>query len=87
MQISIPSSPARERRHIENEKLKNEWTGCCSKTNKHYLKYITQISMGSAVIVFCMAQIIREVENPQVYFSLLSGTLGLFLPAPHANGE
>lgn len=81
------STPERERARISNEKYKDEWQGCCSKTNKHYLKYLTQIAMGSSVMVFCMSQIIRGAPNPEIYFSLLSGTLGLFLPHPQIRDE
>lgn len=75
-------SPNRQRAKIENEKYRDEWQGCCSRTNKHFLKYITQIIMGSSVMIFSMVQISRGAENPEIYFSLLSGTLGLFLPHP-----
>lgn len=80
-------SPSSERLRIENEKYKDEWQGCCSKTNKHFLKYLTQIIMGSAVMIFSMAQISRGAENPEIYFSLLSGTLGLFLPHPQIKDD
>lgn len=66
----------------ENKKLEQDWSGCCSKTNKDFLKYITQIGFGASVMIFSMAQIARGVDNQEIYFSLLSGTLGLFLPHP-----
>jgi len=84
--ILIPEefSPMTERKRIENDKLRNEWdTGCCSKTDKHYLKFIIQIAMGSSVMLFSMIQIVRGAESPEIYFSMLSGTLGLFLPHPN----
>jgi hypothetical protein len=81
VKIEMPS-PTRRRREIENKKLENEWHGCCSKTNKHYLKYMVQIAMGGSVMLFCMVQIAIGSDNPEIYFSLLSGTLGLFLPHP-----
>jgi hypothetical protein len=86
IEIQSPS-PRRERLKIENEKYKDEWSGCCSKTNKHYLKFITQISMGASVMLFCMVQISRGSDNPEIYFSLLSGTLGLFLPHPQIKDD
>ena len=82
MDIGRQISVLEERGHIKNEQLKNQWSGCCSKTDKHYLKFITQIAMGSAVMIFSMAQIIRGVDNIEIYFSLLSGTLGIFMPRP-----
>ena len=76
-------SPSTERKHIENDHLRDEWSGCCSRSNKDFVKYVTQVSMGSAVIIFSMIQVARgDAENKEIYFSLLSGTLGLFLPHP-----
>lgn len=85
-EIKSPS-PHRQRLKIENEKYKDEWSGCCSKTNKHFLKYLTQILMGSSVMIFCMVQIAIGAENPEIYFSMLSGTLGLFLPHPQIKDD
>jgi len=68
-----------------------DWSGCCSHTNKNFLKYITQVSFGATVIAFCIGMIVMESnkeddnKNLEIYFSLLSGTLGMFLPAPHLN--
>jgi hypothetical protein len=81
------SSISEERKRIENDKLREEWQGCCSKTNKHYLKFLIQISMGSTVMLFSMVQIAIEAPNPEIYFSLLSGTLGLFLPHPQIKAD
>jgi hypothetical protein len=82
-----PLSPSAERRRIENKKLAEEWSGCCSRTNRHFIKYLTQCIFGGCVIVFSMVQLIREVDNPEIYFSMLSGTLGLFLPHPQIKND
>jgi hypothetical protein len=85
--ISV-SSPRSERKKIENEQLREEWSGCCSKSNKEFVKYITQIGFGASVMIFSMVQISRaDVESKEIYFSLLSGTLGLFLPHPQMKSE
>ena len=85
--ISV-SSPRSERKKIENEQLRQEWTFCCSKSNKEFVKYITQIGFGASVMIFSMVQISRaDVESKEIYFSLLSGTLGLFLPHPSMKSE
>ena len=82
------SSPTSERKKIENEKLRDEWSGCCSRSNKEFVKYITQIGFGASVMIFSMIQISRsDVENKEIYFSLLSGTLGLFLPNPQMKND
>ena len=84
----VLASPTTERKKIENEKLREEWSGCCSKSNKEFVKYITQIGFGASVMIFSMVQISRaDVESKEIYFSLLSGTLGLFLPHPQMKSE
>jgi hypothetical protein len=61
----------------------DEWSGCCSHTNKHFIKYLTQILFGASVCIFSMVQIGRnDVPNKEVYFGLLSGTMGIFMPHP-----
>ena len=79
--------PAIERARISNEKYKDQWILCCSKTDRHFFKYLTQIVMGSCVMIFSMYQISQGSENNEIYFSLLSGTLGLFLPHPSASSS
>ena len=61
-----------------------EWKVCCSQTNQHALKYIIQVTMGSIVMIFCMCMIVidDEMDDKSIYYSLLSGTLGYFLPHP-----
>jgi hypothetical protein len=81
------ASPSTERKHIENEQLAEQWSGCCSRSNKEFVKYMTQIGFGASVIIFSMIQISRGVDNQEIYFSLLSGTMGLFLPHPQMKVE
>ena len=81
--LEQPETPQTERRHIENEKLKDEWSGCCSRSNKDFVRWISQVGFGASVMIFSMVQISRaDVENKEIYFSMLSGTMGLFLPHP-----
>jgi len=55
--------------------------GSCSLSNDH-VKYIVQVSFGFLIIAFSMVQIVRDDGDTTVYYSMLSGTMGLFLPAP-----
>lgn len=59
-----------------------EWDTCCSRTSQSFIKYTVQVGIGLIVILFSMVQIINKVENPEIYFSLLSGTMGIFFPHP-----
>ena len=85
--ISSNDSAERERKHIQNEKLKNEWIVCGNKTDSHLIKYASQMVIGASVLAFCFIQISKEAENKEIYFSLISGILGSFLnsPSPRKN--
>jgi hypothetical protein len=66
----------------------DEWSICCSKTNSHALKYLIQVVMGGSVMIFSMAMIVTQdgdTHDKAIYYSLLSGTLGYFLPHPSLN--
>jgi len=76
------TSPSTERKIIQNDHLRDEWQGCGKNIDKHCFKYICQIVMGMSLMIFSMIQISREVKNQEIYFSILSGTLGVFLPQP-----
>lgn len=80
----IHKIPTRQR-----QMTSKEWTICCSHTNKHALKYLIQVTMGSCVMIFCMIMIVldEEAEDKSIYYSLLSGTLGYFLPHPSLDGH
>jgi hypothetical protein len=68
---------------IQEEDQDKEWKLCCSKSNKSFIKYITQVCFGASIMIFSMAQIARsDVDNKEIYYSMLSGTVGLFLPHP-----
>jgi len=77
-----------EKLNIENEKLKNEWGadgGCCSRTDKHFIKYITQVGFSAVIVIFSIFQIAFGADNREIYFSLISGIIGNFSPAPSIN--
>jgi hypothetical protein len=60
-----------------------QWSGCCSKSDKHFVKFVTQVGFGASLAIFAMVQIARsDVESKEIYFSLLSGIVGTFLPHP-----
>jgi hypothetical protein len=63
------------------------WRSCCFEIDRNAVKFVTQVCFGASVIVFSMCQIARGVDNQEIYFSMLSGTLGLFLPHPNLKSE
>ena len=67
--------------HQEQEK--ETWHVCCSKSEKSFIKFIVQVTMGLGVMLFCMLLIaFGDGEHDMICFTLLSGTLGLFFPHP-----
>jgi hypothetical protein len=71
-----------------NEKKKyipkpdNLWICCGSKTDKEAVKYTVQVLFGFTLVSFSIGQIVRDVSNKEVYFSLISSIFGYFLPSP-----
>jgi len=63
----------------------DKWTTCCSKSEANFIRYCVQVTFGLLLCIFCMVQIAREVENIAVFCSMLSGTVGLFLPHPQVH--
>jgi len=59
----------------------DDWA-CCSLKNKDEIKFFVQVGFGLIVVAFSIFQIIQDDSDKNVWISLLSGTLGLFLPNP-----
>ena len=58
------------------------WTTSCGSCKHEHLKYAVQVTLGSFVIAFSMFQIVYSDVDRAVSYSMISGTLGLFLPSP-----
>lgn len=61
-----------------------QWRSCCSSrtTDSHLMKYMTQISVSSVILIFSIVQIARGDDKLEMYFSLISFIMGVYLPAP-----
>lgn len=81
-------SPEEERKHIENDILKNTWRSpCCGQEaacSKSLLVFALQAGIVAVILIFCMAQLVyaSDPENKAVYFSLISSLVTLYLPSP-----
>lgn len=72
----------------ESSEDEKEWVVCCSHSSVHFIKYMFQVSTLSSVMIFSMYQISRnDVENKEIYFSLLGSILGTYLPSPELRYE
>ena len=61
-----------------------QWTLCCSKSSKQFVMYLTQTVVLMSVLIFAIAMLAsaQEGQNRDLYVSLLSSVLGIYLPAP-----
>ena len=65
------------------EEPNEQWSGCCSKTDSHFLKYLVQVIISLIILIFSIVMIvIKNGENCEVYFSIVSAILGIFSPSP-----
>jgi hypothetical protein len=63
------------------------WKLCCSHSSPAAIKFVIQVAFGATLCAFAMIMIAtgKPGENNEIYFSMLSGTVGLFLPHPTLN--
>lgn len=60
-----------------------EWQGCCSKSDSQFVKYMAQLFISLTVLFFCISMIIiKNGERCDIYFSLISGIVGIYSPQP-----
>ena len=81
IRMDMPS-PIRERKHIENKKYENSWEFCCSRSSKECIKYSTQITIASIVLVFSLVMIGLDKDDDKVFLNLVSFVIGLIFPNP-----
>ena len=65
------------------EPINEDWSVCCSKSNSQLVKYMAQLFISLTVLFFCIAMIIiKDGEKCDIYFSLISGIIGIYSPSP-----
>ena len=72
---------------VDNEDDNREWKICCSNSSKPFVKYLSQVGFGAAVVIFSMIQISRNVDDKAIYFGIMSATVGIFMPHPTMSKE
>lgn len=72
----------KEREAIENDKLRNDWVIAGAHFNQAAIKFSVQVSFSFIVLLFAIVQIARGATNTDIYFSLISGIIGYFMPNP-----
>ncbi len=79
---STPSTttPSDDERNQKDE----QWTLCCSKSSKNFVLFMTQTAVLLSVLFFSIAMLatVENGVNRDLYVSLLSSVVGIYLPAP-----
>ena len=71
---------------IPQSETNEEWTGCCSKTNSTFLKYIVQVIISIIILLFSIVMIVtKDGIGCEVYFSIISAIMGIYSPSPSLN--
>jgi hypothetical protein len=71
---------------IPQNELDEQWSGCCSKTNSTFLKYIVQVIISVIILLFSIVMIvIKDGIGCEVYFSIISAIMGIYSPSPSLN--
>ena len=62
----------------------NVWRSCCYEIDKRVLLFAVQTTFACVVVVFSMYMLIHSPDCPeqQMYSSLLTLVLGVYLPSP-----
>ena len=72
---------------MEEQKDPARWESCCFAVDRDAVKFITQVIFGASVVVFSMFQIVMEAPNREIYFSIISSTVGVFMPHPEIKDQ
>jgi hypothetical protein len=76
---------SRELSRLERKyELENQykWNLCCSKSSPALIKYLVSVFFATSIMFFSVIQISRGVENPEIYFNMISFIVGIFLKSP-----
>jgi len=70
----------------KNSDENDTWISQCCKTEKKlskgFLKWIVQVSISITILVWSLFQISTTEDNREIYFSLISTIIGIYLPSP-----
>lgn len=79
-----PTSPEMiEIKLNETEDDQIEWSICCSKSSKAFIKYVSTVMMSVIVLIFCIVMVaLNPDDDNTIYFSLISSIISLYINPP-----
>lgn len=83
-EISIPVTPVVHTQQRRREQSSYIWRSCCLEIDKRMAVFCVQVVVSLIVILFCIYMLFIEPEchSQQLYSSLLTLVIGVFLPSP-----
>lgn len=78
----IDMKDMKDKKDDPNETVE-QYSICCSNSSVGFIKYSSTLLFAFSIMVFSMVMIAMNPDRDNsIYFSLISGTLGLFTPQP-----
>lgn len=78
-----------KKKDLEKQNTEDTWISTCcrneKKISKGFMKWLIQVLISLFVLIWSCYQISTNNENLEIYFSLVSTIIGLYLPAPNMN--
>ena len=91
LQNSVPNLDIEKAVHLEKEIIENENTyqSCCLRVDKRALSFFSSLAVSLIVLLFSIYQLINKnkCEDIQIYISLITMVVGIFLPQPNLNND
>ena len=87
LKIDTPKNNLSESTISEKEfRRKTYWKSCCFKLDRRAVKFFSQLFISLIMIVFCLYKLHTVYKcDSDVYMSLLTMILGIFIEAPRLN--
>lgn len=65
------------------------WRSCCLTVDKRALAFFSSLVISLIILLFCIYQLVNktECEDIQIYISLITMIIGVYLPSPHSITE
>ena len=65
-------------------KFRVSYESCCGKIDKECFDFVSRMILIFSVLVFAMIQvnIVKDVNQHQIYLSIITSILGYMLPSP-----
>ena len=78
---TVAPSPNDEKK-VPTGDQQREWRSCCFKLHPQILVFMTQVFFSAFLIFFSAFKLIGAVQPDPLYVSMLTTTVGVWLPSP-----